>query len=406
MSDEQPAGVMSDTSSRFERHVQMGMMVVAGIFLASIFFSIAVNSVSLGLLGILWISLLVKRRAWKDLATPLDWFFLAYVLAELLSSALSVNPSQSFFNARRLLLIGIVYFFAVNLSDRQELRRYFWILEGAAIAVGCIGVGKLLFESSGADARLGVFQFYMTTSGLMTCAAAFLLPFVLHRDTPRSDRAVAIAGLVPLLVVLYATVTRGAYMAFVAAALLVILARDWRLIVPLALLVLLTVAFAPPYVEGRIRSIVDPSHPENVMRIFIWTAAWRIFLHAPLVGVGDIDLGDLLRQYADPGYLGLWGHAHNVPLQFLVTLGILGTIAVGALFVWVVRTEWDIFRRARADWLRSSMALGGLAVFTAVMVHGLTEWTFGDQEIALFLWTSVGFALAAGRIGGPEVAGI
>ncbi len=378
------------------------MMVVAGIFLASIFFSIAVNSISLVLLGILWISLLIMRRSWKDLATPLDWFFLAYVLAELLSSALSVNPSQSFFNARRLLLIGIVYFFAVNLADRRELRRYFWILEGAAVAVGCIGVGKLLLESSGADARLGVFQFYMTTSGLMACAAAFLLPVALHKGTPRADRTVAIAGIVPLLVVLYATVTRGAYMAFVAAAFLVILARDWRLVVPLALLVLVTVVFAPPYVEGRIRSIVDPSHPENVMRIFIWTAAWRIFLHSPLVGVGDIDLGDLLRQYADPGYLGLWGHAHNVPLHFLATLGILGAIAVGALFLWLVRTEWRIYRAVRTDWLRSSMALGGLAVFTAVMVQGLTEWTFGDQEVALFLWASVGFALAAGRIGGPQ----
>ncbi len=397
---------MSYSVSRFDQPVQTGMMVVAGIFLASIFFSIAVNSISLGLLGILWLFLLATRRTWRDLATPLDWFFLAYVLAELLSSALSVNPAQSFFNARRLLLIGIVYFFAVNLASWRELRRYFWIVEGAAIVVGCIGVAKLLFESSGGDARLGVFQFYMTTSGLMTCSAAFLLPVALHRSTPRSDRAAAIAGLLPLLVVLYATVTRGAYMAFVAAAFLVILARDWRLVVPLAVLVLLTVVFAPPYVEGRIRSIVDPSHPENVMRIFIWTAAWRVFLHAPLLGVGDIDLGDLFRQYADPGYLGLWGHAHNVPLQFLVTLGILGATAVGALFVCVVRTEWRIYRRVRADWLRSSVALGGLAVFTAVMTQGLTEWTFGDQEIALFLWTSVGFALAAGRIGGPEGEGL
>src|SRR5512135_1300275 len=144
---------MSDTASRFDRLAQMGMMVVAGIFLASIFFSIAVNSISLGLLGILWVSLLIARRTWKDLATPLDWFFLAYVIAELLSSALSVNPSQSFFNARRLLLIGIVYFFAVNLATGRELRRYFWILEGAAIAVGCVGVAKLLLGPSGADAR-------------------------------------------------------------------------------------------------------------------------------------------------------------------------------------------------------------------------------------------------------------
>lgn len=389
-------------SPALERRVRAAMTIVAGIFLASIFFSIAVNSIALGLLGILWLMLLVSRRSWKELATPLDWYFLAYCLAELLSSALSAAPAQSFINARRLLLIGIVYFFAATLGNRGQLRRFFWILEGAAIAVGCLGVARLLLDTPGENVRLGVFQFYMTTSGLMTCAAAFLLPVALHRSTPPSDRLAAVLGLFPLLIALYATVTRGAYMAFVAAALLVILIRDWRLVVPLIVLVIITVVLAPPFVAARIQSIVDPAHPENVMRVFIWTAALRIFGHSPIVGVGDIDLGDLLRQYADPGYLGLWGHTHNVLLQFLVTLGVVGTIAVTALFVRLVRTEWRIYRRLRNDWLFSSMALGGLAVVTAVMTHGLTEWTFGDQEIALFLWTSVGFAFAADRIGPPE----
>jgi O-antigen ligase len=372
-------------------------MIVAGIFLASIFFSIAVNSIALGLMGMLWLVLLLSRRSWKDLATPLDWFFLAYVVVELLSSALSINPAQSFFNARRILLIGIVYFFATNLRNREDLRRNFWILECAAILVACLGIVKLLTGGSGENERLGVFQFYMTTSGLMTCAALFLLPVALHRNVPRVDRRGAILGLVPLLIALYTTVTRGAYMALVAGALVVLLIRDWKLIIPLVVLVVVTVVLAPPYVAGRIQSIVDPGHPENVTRIFIWTAGWRIFVHSPLLGVGDIDLGDLLRQYADPGYLGLWGHMHNVLFQLLVTLGLLGTAAVLALFVRLVMVEWRVYRCLRDDWLGSSLALGGLAVFTGIMVHGLTEWTFGDQEIALFLWTTVGFVLAAGR---------
>lgn len=398
---------MSDALSTIpaprDRYIVTAMTVVAGIFLASIFFSIAVNSISLGLMGILWLILLLSRRSWKELATPLDWFFLAYVFAELLSSALSINQGQSFFNARRLLLIGIVYFFASNLRDRKDLHRSFSILEGAAILVACLGVVKLLIGGEEDNGRLGIFQFYMTTAGLMTCAALFVLPVALHKGTPRRDRLASILGLVPLLIVLYATVTRGAYMAFIAGAILVVLVKDWRLIVPLLVLVVVTIVLAPPFVAGRIQSIVDPHHPENVMRIFIWTAGWRIFAHWPVVGVGDIDLGDLLRQFADPGYLGLWGHTHNVLLQFLVTLGVLGTIAVGALFVRLVVVEWRIYRRTQGDWLFSSVALGGLAVFTAVMVHGLTEWTFGDQEIALFLWTTLGFTLAAGRLASREV---
>jgi O-antigen ligase len=386
--------------------LRAAMMIVAALFLASIFFSIAVNSISLGVMGVLWLVLTLRRGSWRALATPLDWFFLAYGVAEVLSSALSVDPGASFFNARRLLLIGIVYIFASTVVGRVELRRFYWVLEGAAILVACLGIVKLLIGGEEGEARLGIFQFYMTTSGLMACAALFLLPVAVHRSTPRLDRWLAIAGLVPLLIALYATVTRGAYMAFVAGALLVILVRDWRLVVPLAVLVIITVLYAPPYVAGRIQSIVDPGHPENVMRIFMWTAAWRIFAAYPVFGVGDIDLGSLLRQYADPGYLGLWGHAHNVLLQFLATLGTVGTLAVGALFVRLVSVEWRIYRRLRDDWLGASVALGALAVFTGIMVQGLTEWTFGDQEIALFLWTTLGLALAADRQAPLPVPGI
>ncbi|MBP1655187.1 MAG: hypothetical protein H6Q28_1743, partial [Bacteroidetes bacterium] len=41
--------------------------------------------------------------------------------------------------------------------------------------------------------------------------------------------------------------------------------------------------------------------------------------------------------------------------------------------------------------------LGALAVFVGVQVHGLTEWSFGDQEIAVLLWISLGLTMAVAR---------
>jgi O-antigen ligase len=380
--------------------IRTGMMAIAVIFLASIFVSIAVNSLSLGLMGILWLVLMIVQKRWTVVRTPLDWFFLAYLCAETLSTIFSLDVPLSVYNARRLLLIALVYFFASNIRSRKELQRFFWVVEGTAIAVALVGIVRTLEGIGDGTGRLGVFQFYMTTSGLMTCAALFLLPLTVHKNTPRRVRWMAVAGLLPLLVALYATVTRGAYLAFIAGALLVILVRDRRLITPLIVLIILSVWLAPPYIAGRIHSIIDPAHPENVTRLFIWTAGLRIFAHYPILGVGDIDLGDLLRQYADPGYPGLWGHMHNVILQLMVTLGAVGTVVVLAMFVRIAMVEWQTYRRLRDDWLYGSIALGALALFVGIMVHGLSEWNFGDQEIALFLWTSVGFTLAAARLSG------
>jgi O-antigen ligase len=386
------------------RGLRLALAVVFAIFLASSFFSIAVNSLALGLMAILWIVLMVQERRWGVRPTPLDLWFLAYLAAEVISSLFSVNLPQSFFFARRLLLIGIVYFIVSLVDNEASLRKAVAVMLGSAVAVSLFGVVKLAVGALDATRRLGIFQFYMTTAELMMIAALFLLAFIVQKKTPRKIRILATASIVPILISLFATVTRGAYLGFVAGALVIGLIRNRMLIVPLVVLIVLVVLFAPPFVEQRVQSIIDIQHPENAGRIMIWTAGIRIFADHPLVGVGDIDLGDLLREYADPGYPGLWGHMHNVPLHLLVTLGLLGFAAVTGLFVSIVRAEWKVYRRWRNDWFLGSIPLGALGVLAGLQVHGLTEWTIGDQEAMVLFWTIVGFALAAGRLGAGHAA--
>jgi O-antigen ligase len=367
------------------------------LFLASMYFSIAVSSISLGLMAAALLVIMVKTRRWSLAGTPLDYFFLAYVAVEMISTVFSVNPAQSLLFSRRLLLIGIVYFFASTVTERKCLGRSVGVLLGAVTIAAVAGCGFMVFHGSDQPFRLGLFTFYMTASGQMMVAALMLLPFIVHRSSPARVRWLAALAMAPVLVCLYGTVTRGAYLAFLVGALVVVIIRNKWLLIPLALLLLLIVFFSPPYIESRIQSVVDPNHPENVTRISMWVAGIRIFADHPWVGVGDIDLGDLMREHADPGYLGLWGHLHNVPLQVLVTLGVLGFVVVLALFLKIAVTEWRIYRSVKEDWLLGSCTLGVFAAFIGIQVQGLTEWNFGDQEIALLLWTGLGFALAVGR---------
>ena len=82
------------------------------LFLASAYVSIAVNSLALGLMA----SRLDYRHAPQEemgvVATPLDYFFLAWAAAELLATIFSVHPGESLYLSRRLLLVAIVYYFA------------------------------------------------------------------------------------------------------------------------------------------------------------------------------------------------------------------------------------------------------------------------------------------------------
>jgi len=377
------------------RRIMDGAML---LFLASCYFSIAVNSLSLGLMAICWAGLMAVERRWTVVSTPYDWFFLAWIVAELLSTAFSQNVSQSLLFSKRLLLIGIVYFFAAQITSQEKGKLVMLTLLGTATAVAMLGVGKLLLAGPGGVTRLGIFQFYMTTSELLMIALLLTMPFAAHPRTPPRWRIAAILAVIPMGISLYATVTRGAYLAAAAGLLFIALARNIKLIIPLVLLIALLLMFAPPYVQQRIASITDLQHPENATRIMLWSAGIKIFTHYPVVGVGDIDLRELYDRYADVENPEHHGHLHNVPLQVLVTLGIVGFCAVYALFAEIAVTEWRMFTRVRDEWFRGSVALGALAVFVGFHVMGLTEWSFGDQEVVILFWVSVGMSLALGTM--------
>lgn len=383
---------------RMTRRIMDGAMV---LFLASCYFSIAVNSLSLGLMAICWALLMVTERRWSAVSTPYDWFFLAWIVAEYLATAFSENPGQSLLFSKRLLLIGVVYFFATHVTSRGKATLVIVSLLGSATLFALLGVGKLLLAGPGGIVRLGIFQFYMTTSELLMIAMLITLPFAVHPHAPMRWRIAAGLAVLPMSVALYATVTRGAYLAAAAGMVCIVLARNVKLIIPLVVLILILVFVAPPYVQQRLASITDLKHPENATRIMLWSTGLTIFAHHPIVGVGDIDLRETYDRYAEVENPEHHGHLHNVPLQILVTLGIAGFSAVMGLFIRIAIAEWRTFVRLRDDWFYGSIALGALAVFVGFQVMGLTEWSFGDQEVVLLLWVTVGMSLAAGRLNPP-----
>ena len=41
------------------------------------------------------------------------------------------------------------------------------------------------------------------------------------------------------------------------------------------------------------------------------------------------------------------------------------------------------------------IAITSLSIFTAFLINGLFEWNFGDQEIMILVWLSIGLAISA-----------
>ncbi len=188
--------------------------------------------------------------------------------------------------------------------------------------------------------------------------------------------------------------TKGSYLAFAAGAVFVAVMRERRLLIAIAIAVILVMTFSSPYVQDRLAGIFDLHHPENASRLMLWKTGMKMLADYPLLGIGDIDMHELYLNYMEPGDPAQHGHFHNMIVQFLVTLGVIGFIVVAAMFVRIWQVEWKAYRQAKDDWFAGSLALAGLAVFVGFQVNGLTEWSFGDQEVVLLFWTSVGMTLA------------
>lgn len=367
--------------------------VVAQVCVISI--SIAASSLLLGVivLGLLALLLTGKRDLFRP--TGIDLAVAAYVAVEFLTAFTSDHTGDALKNSKRLLLITIVYAVAVSFKDRASLRR---ALGALGISVALLSIAEIVIHFSTGTERLYVFQHYMTTGGLKMIVTLLLLPFILSPDTPRRDRIAAAVAFVPVLTALMLTNTRSAWLGLLFGILLMSVLRYRKLFAIAVAAVILFFQFAPQKQVERAASIVDMNHPSNVARFTMWSTGLRMWQDKPLLGFGDIDLYDSYLFYRTPTGDEPAGHLHNNYVHLLVTTGLIGLSVVLFLFYRILRMEYRIFADNDRDPFSRTIALGALAVFSGFLVNGLFEWNFGDHEIMVFVWFTVGITVSAGGL--------
>jgi O-antigen ligase len=145
----------------------------------------------------------------------------------------------------------------------------------------------------------------------------------------------------------------------------------------------LSAYFAVPWLDDALR--LGPPGEGTLERILVspgehaeprrqaWLIALRVFIGAPLAGVGAGEFaGAAFESGLDPSLTRLgevWTSPHNLPLHLLAETGLVGTMLVlGGLSVWgwqAARRYWTD-RRVESWWI--------IAAFGIEMIHSLTEF--------------------------------
>lgn len=256
---------------------------------------------------------------------------------------------------------------------------------------------------------------------------AMALPFGVALSTrPWPTRPYLITATVLIALALAATLSRGAWLGTVIgfsvmAAVWSLRTRRWLLLTLVLVAVMgaaAAIGLAPRQISDRLTVLgenfvvfdaryvqVNPTNFSLVERMAHWQAAWAMALDHPLVGVGPGNYEEAYIRYFLPGWPLALGHAHNIYLNTLAELGVIGLLAfLGFLVMVFARLAQALRAKAgRHDYERAAL-LAALAALTAFCVHNLFDNMF-VHAIGIQVGLLIGLAEAiAGRITSERVA--
>ena len=289
------------------------------------------------------------------------------------------------------------------------------ILVGTAVAIS--GLFQVLLGYGGIDRRIrGPFSHYMTFAGTLLLLDLLLVARLLLRQERSAGRGptawldrpgVAWGALVLLNLALVVSLTRSAWLAFVAALAGIAAVVRPKLLLGALPMAALFLVFAPVPVVERVISIADLRDESNYDRIGMAEAGARMVAERPLLGVGPDMVKRLYPLYRHPSAPRLLTpHLHNSYVQLAAERGLGALAAYLGLFGCAALAAWRGFRRERARGPAADLHLGVLAALAGFSVAALFENNWGDTEVqrlVLFL-LAVPFAVAPdGEPAGPVV---
>jgi O-antigen ligase len=350
------------------------------LFVGAVQVSIAAAEAVLILLLLIWATMLVREGV-RPSAPAFFVPLLAYAGLTLVSSAFSMDPLESFFDSRQLVLFLIVpMVYDLARGPKTKIVADVIVTVGAlAAAYGIIQYTLLHFDSLRLRPR-GTLGHYMTYAGTLMLVIGVAAARLIFATRDRKWPALVMPA---LLVALTMTLTRSAWVGVSVGVGLLFVLKDLRLTALIPVVIAIVFALAPDSVTNRIMSVSDLRDPSSRDRLAMVQTGTSMIRDHPLTGVGPNMVQRLYTQYRDKNSVQKVNpHLHNVPLQIAAERGLP---ALAAWIVFVAMLTVGVFRLFRTSTDRTLPA-AALAAIGAMLAAGIFEYNFGDSEfLMLFL---------------------
>lgn len=342
----------------------------------------------------------------------------AVTLSELWHRQLTLSA----FDSPARFLAAVPLFLALRKAPAATLR---WAdLSFGVGAMAALGVSVFASRDWG-DGRLGSTFLNPIHFGAIALVLGVLSALSLNwwGKDPLAIRLFKLAGLAAGLLASLQTGARGGWLAI--PVIVVVLAcvpqertgRGWRKVLPFAALAIALACYlASPAVRERIHMIwsdlsqFGQGHKDTSIgiRLQIYQAVLSLIPRDPVFGLGADGLAASLQSLVDTGRMTPIaaqfgrGEAHNQMLAYVASFGILGGLALAALYLMPAALFWNF--RAAPPRRAARAALMGVVFVVAFVTFGLTVETFNLKMTASFYATVIAVLAAIASHNAPSVA--
>jgi O-antigen ligase len=342
--------------------------------------SIAVAQALLFVAIVCWLAVVLIRR--ERVEVPAFFYpLLAYAGWTLVSAAFSSDPRASFVDCKQLALFLVVpaAYRLVQGSRAATMLTVIMSVGAATAAYGIFQYGLLHYDQLNQRPQ-GTLGHYMTYSGLLMLVIGTALAKLLFDTRERVWPALVMPALVMAVAL---TSTRMAWVGVCAAATVLLIMKDFRLLAVLPLAGALTFALAGPAITHRLMSMFDANDPTRRDRIAMLLEGEHMVRDHPLFGVGPNMVETVYPQYRVPEAVeAINPHLHNVPMQIAAERGLP---ALALWLVFLIALARGLLQRFGPAATRTITA-AAIAAVVGMLAAGLFEYNFGDSEfLMLFL---------------------
>lgn len=363
-----------------------------------------------------------QRKLFKP--SVLNWSASLILIMAFVSYSVSVDQALSWARLWGITLQVVVFWSVANgIASRQQLSQMHTVVLIVTLSVTLLGFFGTDWDSVRLIAMPEVYDLIpqlvsgLPGSGLpghgpffsprevgMTMAFLFPYPFIsiwLAPDAFRRWLAGTMAVVMLVLLILSQAITGllGLFAGLVVVG-WVYRRRLTMILMGSGVAILTGFLLLPGTIHTWVQAALNIDHPLGValvLRLDMWSRALAMIRDMPLSGIG-LNTFPIIQSHFYPGYLiGPEVHAHNLPLQIALDLGLPGLFAWSWLIVAFFLVSYRLIRSTTDTQIHMLLVANAAAVAAYLATGTLDIVTLGAKP-TVAVWAFIGLTVAIGHL--------